>query len=51
MKKYMVKLIFKYSDIIHVEAENEEDAVNEALKECAEEFECFYDAEITLEKD
>ena len=48
--KYAVKLIFKYSDIVHVEAENEKKAIGKALSECQEEYECFYDAEINEEK-
>ena len=47
--KYAVKLIFKYSDIVHVEANNKEDAIKEAMKECCEEYECFYDAEVNEE--
>lgn len=49
MKNYKVKLIFKYSDIVHVEAESEEDAISIALKECQEEFESFYDSEVSEE--
>jgi len=40
-------LIFKYSDVAHVEADNEKEAVEKAIKECQEEYECFYDAEVT----
>ena len=47
MKQYKVKLTFKYSDIVHVEAENEKEAVTEALAQCHEEYESFYDAEVT----
>lgn len=49
MGKYAVKLTFKYSDVVHVEAENESDAIAEALEECHEEYECFYDADVTTE--
>lgn len=49
MQKYKVKLIFKYSDTIHVEADNPDDAVKLAMIECEEEFESFYDAEIDEE--
>ena len=49
MKKYKVKLVFKYSDVVHVEAENEEDAIMFALDECQEEYECFYDSKVTDE--
>ena len=47
--KYAVKLIFKYSDIVHVEAETEEEAIQLALVDCQEEFECFYDTEVKEE--
>ena len=47
--KYAVKLIFKYSDIVHVDADDKDSAVAKAMKECEEEYECFYDAEITEE--
>jgi hypothetical protein len=46
MKKYKVKLIFKYSDTVHVWAKNEQEAIEKAMKECHEEYECFYDAEV-----
>jgi hypothetical protein len=47
--KYRVKLIFKYSDVVHVEADSPKDAERKALSECCEEYESFYDAEITEE--
>lgn len=47
--KYKVKLIFKYSDIVHVEAENEKEAIGKALEDCKEEYECFYDTEVEEE--
>ena len=47
--KYRVKLTFKYSDIVHVTADNQKDAERKALEECQEEYECFYDSEITEE--
>ena len=46
MKKYKVKVSFIYSDIVHVEAENEKDATQKAIEECHEEYECFYDAKV-----
>lgn len=49
MPKYKVKLIFKYSDIVHVEAKDEEEAEQLALEECQEEYESYYDNEITEE--
>ena len=42
--KYKVKLVFKYSDIVHVEADNEEEAIEKAMDECQEEYESFYDS-------
>jgi len=47
--KYKVKLIFKYSDIVHVEASSQEEAIREAMVDCDEEFECFFDAEVEEE--
>jgi hypothetical protein len=44
--KYKVKLIFKYSDVVHVDAENEKEAIAVAMEECSEQFESFYDAEV-----
>jgi hypothetical protein len=49
MAKYKVKLVFKYSDIVHVEARNKEEAETKALAECQEEYESFYDSEIEEE--
>lgn len=49
MTKYKVKLIFKYSDIVHVEAKDEKEAIAKALEECDEVFESFYDTEVTEE--
>jgi hypothetical protein len=48
--KYRVKLIFKYSDVVHVDAKDEKEAVSLALDECEEMYESFYDAEVTEEK-
>jgi len=44
---YKVKLTFKYSDTVYVQADNEKDAINKALDECEEQYECFYDANVT----
>lgn len=49
MKKYRVKLIFKYSDVVHVEAENENEAESKAIDECEPMYESHYDSEITEE--
>ncbi|MCK5613891.1 hypothetical protein KAR91_69150 [Candidatus Pacearchaeota archaeon] len=49
MTKYKVKLIFKYSDTVHVEAVNEKDAITKAMEECHEEYECWYDAKVEEE--
>ena len=49
MKKYKVKLMFVYSDIIHVEAENEREAEYLAFKECNEEYDYYYDSKIEEE--
>jgi hypothetical protein len=49
MKKYRCYLVFKYSDVVHVEAESAKEAESLALQECEEAYECFYDAEISEE--
>lgn len=49
MTKYAVKLVFKYSDVVHVEAENEKEAINKALEECEEQFDCLWDAKVRVE--
>lgn len=49
MMKYAVKLIFKYSDIVHVEADTEKEAIEKAMTDCEEQYECFYDCEVTEE--
>ena len=50
MMRYKVKLIFKYSDIVHVEAETEKEAIEKALQDCDEQYESFYDAEVETEE-
>ena len=50
MKKYKVKLIFLYSDTLHIEAEDEEGAETKALDICQEKYECYYDSEIIEEE-
>jgi hypothetical protein len=47
MKKYRVKLIFRYTDTVEVEAENSEEAVGRALDECNEQYECLEDSRVT----
>ncbi len=47
--KYRVKLIFKYSAVVHVEADSEKEAIEKALPDCEEDYECFYDAEVSEE--
>ena len=49
--KYKVYLTFRYSDIVHVEADNEEDAIKKAMDECQEEYECWLDAGVTKDND
>ena len=49
MPCYKVKLIFKYSDIVHVEADSEDEAIQTALAFAEPEFECLYDSEVTIE--
>lgn len=48
-KKYRVKLVFKYSDVVHVEADSEKEAIKKAMCDCDEQYECFYDADVTEE--
>ena len=50
MTKYKVKLIFKYSDTVHVESKDEKQAVELALAECHEQYESFYDAKVEEEE-
>ncbi len=47
--KYAVKLEFIYSDIVHVEAENIEDAEKLALEECREEYDKYHDCTVNEE--
>lgn len=47
--RYKVKLIFTYSDVVHVEAETEKEAIKKALQDCDEQYESFYDAEVDEE--
>ena len=49
MTKYKVKLIFKYSDIVHVKANSEKEAIEKALEACCEEYESFYDVKVEEE--
>ncbi len=51
VKKYKIRLVFKYSDIVHVEAENEKEAIRAAMLDCDEQFECFYEADVAEESD
>ena len=51
MKKYRVKVIFRYSDVVHVEAKDEKEAETKALDECDLQEECYEDCEITEEGD
>jgi hypothetical protein len=46
MNKYKVKVIYKYSDTVEVEAKNPEDAIKAANLIADEDFESFYDAEV-----
>ena len=45
--KYKVKLVFKYSDIVHVEAESEKEAIEKAFHDCNEQYECFFDVSVS----
>lgn len=51
IKKYRVKLTFKYSDVVYVEAFSEKEAIENALADCNEQYESFYDASVTEEDD
>ena len=50
-KKYKVKLVFKYSDVVHVEAESEKEAIEKAMSDCDEQYESFYDAIVSDDGD
>lgn len=47
MTRYKVKVIYKYSDTIDVEAESKEEAEKIALEECNEQCEILYDVIVT----
>ena len=47
MNNYKIKLIFKYSDTVYVKAETEKEAIEQALAECEEQYECFYDVDVS----
>jgi hypothetical protein len=49
VKKFEVNLVFKYSDVVHVEAESEKEAIEKALASCNEQYESFYDATVLEE--
>jgi hypothetical protein len=49
--KYRVKLMFQYSDVVHVEANSEKEAIALALEDCHEDYEMFMDTEVTTEDD
>lgn len=44
MPKYKVKVIYKYSDYVYVEADNKEEAIKIAANNSEEEYESFTDA-------
>ena len=46
MKKFSVKVTYKYSDTVEVFAETEEEAQNIAVNEAKESFECLHDIEV-----
>ena len=47
MKKFSVKVTYKYSDTVEVFAETEEEAQNMAVNEATKEsFECLHDIEV-----
>jgi len=48
MPTYKVKLTYKYSDTIEVEADNRAEAIERALasEDIDEQFECLHDAEV-----
>ena len=48
---YKVKLSFLYTDVVHVKAVSEEEAVRVALNFCHEEYDCFYDSDVELEEE
>ena len=47
MNNYKVKLTFKYSDTVYVKADTEKEAIEQALQECEEQYESFYDADVS----
>ena len=49
--RYKVKVTFKYSDVVHVEADSEKEAIEKAVGEAEEQYECFYDVDVSEELD
>jgi hypothetical protein len=50
MKKYKVRLEFRYSDVVHVEAESEKEAEMKALDQSEPMYEAYVDTTITEEE-
>ena len=44
--KYRIKLSYLYTDILEVEADSEEEAIDKAHEEAEEEFECYHDIKV-----
>ena len=51
MPTYRVKVTYKYSDTVEVEAENREEAMALAPEQADERFECLYDCEIIYDNE
>ncbi len=51
MRKYRVKVTEKHVDYVWVEAESDEEAINEAAVNSQCEFDCLYDCEIILDEE
>ena len=51
MKEFRVKVTEKHSDYVWIKAENEEEAIREAVIQSCCEYECLYDCQVVAEED
>ena len=51
IKKYRVKVIEKYSDVVIVDAKNRKEAMDKAVEIAEVSFECLYDCEVSEVQD
>lgn len=51
IKKYRVKVIERYSDVVIVEAKNRKEAMDKAIEIAEVSFDCLHDCEVSEVKD